>query len=234
MRGLTGNETASAVEGLLAWWTLAGVDTAVSESPVNWLKPRIAPASPSAPVTPATPDSLDQFHIWLAEHRDLPDAAWGGRRILPVGQASPRVMIISDMPDQGDDAAGALLSGDAGKLFDAMLRAVGIGRADIYLCSLALSRPPGGMVEQSDEAALVERMRRHIKLVAPKNVLLLGDRTSRALLAANAAPRLRGLSPLNHEGGTVDAIATLHPRLLMLQPAAKAECWNALQHLVKV
>lgn len=233
MRGLAGNGTTQGAEGLLSWWALAGVDTAVGQSPVNWLRQRVVPVDAPKSNEPLFPATLDTFHRWLADSRDLPDAGWNDGRILPTGEANPQLMVVCDMPDRDDNAANELLTGDAGKLFDAMLRAIGFTRSSIYLCALALSRPPGGLFEESAEAVLIDRMRHHIRLVDPKRVLMLGDRTSRALLSADAAVSAHGLVSLNHAGGTVDAIAIAHPRLLLLQPGAKTESWRALQYLIE-
>src|SRR3546814_14502365 len=76
------------------------------------------------------------------------------------------------------------------------------------------------MVEASDLAAAAARMRTYVMLAAPRRLLLLGDRTIRALLpAADSGSRV-----FNHDGGTLPVFATFHPRLLLGQPAAKAEC----------
>lgn len=242
MRGMAGIGTAQAVDALMSWWALAGVDTAVDEAPVNWLRPKpsprraaaSSPASPPEPIRPALPDTLESFHAWLAAAADLPEAAWNDRRVLPVGPAAPRLMIVTDLPEMDDMHAGALFAGDQGRLLDAMLRAMGFARDAVHIASLAVTRPPGGLVEERTEAALADRMRHHIRLVAPASVLLLGERTGRALQATDVAARPAGLSSLNHAGGTVPAIATFHPRLLLRQPHAKAECWRALQLLVQV
>lgn len=240
---MAGIGTAQAVDALMSWWTLAGVDTAVGEAPVNWLRPKpsprrmsASPAAASAPeaARPVLPDTLDSFHAWLATAADLPEAAWSDRRVLPVGPATPRLMIVTDLPEMDDMHAGALFTGDQGRLLDAMLRAMGLARDAVHIASLAITRPPGGLVEERTEAALADRMRHHIRLVAPATVLLLGERTGRALQATDGAARPAGLSPLNHAGGTVPSIATFHPRLLLRQPLAKAECWRALQLLVQV
>src|SRR3546814_2457178 len=62
-------------------------------------------------------------------------------------------------------------------------------------------------------------MRTYVMLAAPRRLLLLGDRTIRALLpAADSGSRV-----FNHDGGTLPVFATFHPRLLLGQPAAKAE-----------
>jgi DNA polymerase len=114
-------------------------------------------------------------------------------------------------------------------LFDAMLRAIGLSRAQVHITSLFLSRPPGGMVEAADLATVAARLRTHVALASPQRLLLLGDRTIRALSPSAE----NSLQFFNHDGGTVPAFATFHPRLLLGQPAAKAECWRVLQRLIE-
>src|SRR3546814_14738126 len=70
-----------------------------------------------------------------------------GERIVPEAVARADLMIISDMPDMEDMRAGALFSGRVGQLFDALLGAIGLQREAIYFCSLASTRPPGGMFD---------------------------------------------------------------------------------------
>src|SRR3546814_1161891 len=130
---------------------------------------------------------------------------------MPAGPVDAPLMVITDMPDPVDTGAGTLLSDRAGQLFDAMLRAIGLQRQDVHLASLFLSRPPGAMVEASDLAAAAARMRTYVMLAAPRRLLLLGDRTIRALLpAADSGSRV-----FNHDGGTLPVFATFHPRLLL-------------------
>jgi DNA polymerase len=89
------------------------------------------------------------------------------------------------------------------------------------------------MVEATDIAQAADRMRTQIELARPQQLLLLGDRTARAFLPAAASGGLDHLPFFNHDGGTVPTLATFHPRLLLGQPAAKAECWRALQRLAR-
>ncbi|MFC3429779.1 MULTISPECIES: uracil-DNA glycosylase family protein [Sphingobium] len=234
MRGLLQENLAETANAYMAWWRLAGVDCAIGEEPTNWLRPvqepprkRIA-ASDDAPAQ-AKPQSFDSFLTWLAEDAAQPERRWPGAALMPAGPVNAPLMVITDMPDPADIGAGALLSERAGQLFDAMLRTIGLKRQDIHLGSLFLSRPPGAMVEASDLAAAAARMRTHVMLASPRRLLLLGDRTIRTLLPTPET----GLRNFNHDGGTLPAFATFHPRLLLGQPAAKAECWRVLQGLIE-
>lgn len=243
MRGSLQDNRAAAADAYLAWWALAGVDCAVAEQPGSWLRAAEGPRAPIPAQAPASPDmgtpaardkpaTLDLLRASLATDAQ-PEAPWPGPLILPQGGTDAPLMVVVDMPDPADMTAGALLADRAGLLFDAMLRAIGLARADIYLASLFLSRPPGGMVEPAQLTAAVDRMRTHVALARPRRLLLLGDRTGRALLPPDEAGGAQGLRNFNHDGGTVPAVATFHPRLLLTQPAAKAECWRSLQCLIE-
>lgn len=230
------------IGNLLGWWELAGVDALVSDETEGWLTQaepaqaqpaarNIVDAMPSA--RDEMPSSLAEFLTWLQSSPDVPEAAWSASRILPAAAARRDIMVISDMPDMEDMQVGGLFSGGVGRLMDAMLRAIGLNRETVYLCSLASARPPGGMFDADSAGQLARIMRRHVSLVAPRTILLFGDKTSRALLTADAAAARGKLQLLNHDGGTVSAIATFHPRFLLRQPAAKAECWKDLQLFAK-
>ena len=235
MRGMT-EDLADAASAYLAWWDMAGVDGATTETPVNWLRPTPAAAAPSSTSSPASlkkPETLQDFTTWLTEHAGQPERRWAGTPILPQGQAESPLMIITDMPDPADMDAGTLLADRAGRLFDAMLSAIGLSRETVYIASLFCARPPGGMVEATDLNAAADRMRTHVSLAAPVKLLLLGDRTIRTFLPVQDKQGMESLHFFNHDSGIVPALATFHPRLLLGQPAAKAECWRTLQRLVE-
>lgn len=239
MRGSLLDNAAVAADACLAWWRLAGVECAVAEAPVNWLRPAPQPALASRPATPAEttaaplPADLAAFHLWLESESSHPERRWPARAIYPTGPVDAPLMVVTDMPDPADVDAGLMLAGRGGALFDAMLRAIGLDRAHIYVASLFFARPPGGMVEAADLATAAARMRTHVHLARPRRLLLLGDRTVRALMPTDGASETQGLRDFNHDGGTLPAIATFHPRLLLGQPMAKAECWRALQSLIE-
>jgi DNA polymerase len=239
MRGSLQVKEAAAADAYLAWWRLAGVDCAIAEEPINWLRPRSGPvvAAPPAAANQQPgeyrPESIDKFREWLAADPTQPERRWAGAPILPSGDLRAPLMIVTDMPDPADMDSGMLFADRAGQLFDAMLRALGLTRESVHLASLFLSRPAGGMMDADDIALATKRMRTHVSLAVPRRLLLLGDRTKRALLASDVSGGPDPLPAFNHDGGTVPAIATFHPRLLLSQPGAKAECWRALQSLIE-
>lgn len=234
MRGSMQDNAALVADAYLAWWHLAGGECAVAEAPVDWLRPVAGKVVVPPPErVQARPANLDAFHQWLESGPDHPERRWSAKAIYPSGPVDAPLMVVADMPDTADTGAGILLSGKAGALFDAMMRAIGLGRNQTYIASLFFARPPGGMVEAGDITTAAARMRTHVDLARPRRLLLLGDRTIRALLPTDGAASADSLRQFNHDGGTVPAVATFHPRLLLGQPTAKRECWRALQKLIE-
>ncbi len=225
------------IESTLAWWALAGVESAITTQPINWLTP--TQSSPRAKPTCASggnagfPDTLDDFHAYLAEAHTLPESSWPGTRIMPAGPSAPRLMILTHAPDAMSTKDGAPFELAGMSLLARMVHALGLEPIDCYFATLSLVTPPGAMIDSTVMDSLVARMRHHIGLVAPSSLLLLGDQANRALCPTGGLDTSRNLLFVNHSGGMVPAAAIAHPRLMLGQPMAKAEAWRLLRELVK-
>ncbi|SEK28567.1 DNA polymerase [Sphingomonas palmae] len=226
----------------LDWWRNAGVDVVVGDEPVNWLKQNNLPPADLASAThadpvgrlsssvaapsAAMPATLAEFVTWRAG-KDAPDAAWSGEPIDATGPADAALMVLVDCPERGD--RDQLLGGETGKLFDNMLRAIGLTRGDVLLASVCVRRPTIGRVPRDLEQRLGEVTRHHLSLAAPANLLVLGDAATRAVLSTNVASARERLHAFNHKDGTsTRVVASHHPRVLLDRPACKAEAWKDL------
>jgi uracil-DNA glycosylase len=220
----------------LQWWSDAGVDTIVGEEPRDWLRPRAAAVQAAIPADgPADdlPGQLDLFQAWLATSDRLSFASPSATRICPSGDPASGLMILTDMPTAEDCAATALLAGEAGRLFDRMLAAIGRDRNSIYLAALSCLRSPDGRFTSDAARDCAALARHHIGLASPKAVLLFGDACARALLG-QAMPQARGRwHEIATHAGPVRALVTLPPSYLLTQPAAKAHAWADLQMLAE-
>lgn len=228
-----------AMASALAWWQDAGVDIVVDEAPRDWTAREGATPESQAPRAPEPaveietplPATLEAFVDWRFGG-DAPEQAWGEPVVHAMGDPAASLMIVTDMPEPGDCDVGALLSGDAGRLFDRMLKAIGRERGSVYLVSLCIARPITGLVPREAEARLAQLARHHVALAAPRQLLLLGQTVSRAILGADAGHGRGRLQPVNYHNGQSDAVATFHPRFLLNKPAAKADAWKDLQLLI--
>ncbi|WCT74808.1 uracil-DNA glycosylase family protein [Sphingomonas naphthae] len=218
----------SVLHSALHWWELAGVDTLVEEDVRDWfapVRPRepvpAAEAAPAAPAPAALPTDLAAFHEWWTSDTSLPGAP--AQRVAPSGDAASGLMLLIDMPDSADAAAGALFSGEAGLLFDRMLAAIGRDRQSAYLASIWPARPAGGIADKAHAARLAEIALHHIALAAPRRLLLLGKGPVEALTGLDVV-QARGRL---HDIGGVPAVAT-HLPTPAWRAAAKAAAWADL------
>ncbi len=228
----------ASIASALEWWHDAGVDCEIDDAPRDWLaRAAIAEKKPSlladAPVVaPRLPGTLAEFAAWRLGP-DAPEAGWPGRALSSQGDAVSGLMIVVDMPDREDETAGELLSGAAGRLFDRMLAAIGRDRQSVYLTALAVKRPPAARITDDVAQSLEALLRHHVSLAAPKRLLALGNAASRAITGMDVADARGGLRGVNYEGGTVEVVASFHPRFLLERPAAKADAWRDLQLLIE-
>jgi uracil-DNA glycosylase family 4 len=249
-------------DSYLHWWTLSGVENLVGETPAGWLDaPAVndnAPKRRAAQLQPAElpplpevlikkeaqdeqktkapavfPDDWDAFQSWLGESPDVPGADWDNRRILPQGNRQSKLMVITAWPEMEDHRAGHLFSGDAGLLFDRMLKAVGLTIDDCYIASLATTRPAGGRCQEGDLPELQRLLDHHIRLAAPERLLLIGGDITRVMLQ-KALQTTRGkISEIHNGDQLLQAVTIPHPSLLLARPSYKAAAWDSLKLLIQ-
>jgi DNA polymerase len=232
MGGDTNDIGTAELRSALSWWLEAGVDLATDEQPRNWLKtpaakPEAATAAvPSPPPTTGVqvPDTLEAFGDWVAAAPDLPFASAGGRRILPAGPSAPAVMLMSDMPPLDCDPGEGPISGDAWLLMRRMLAAIGVDPADAYRASLSCFHSMAGLSRGPELDSCAEMALRHIDLVKPRSILLLGDAACRALLGKSLAAARGHVQKI--EG--IRTVATFHPAFLIMHPLQKEGAWADL------
>ena len=221
----------------LAWWLDAGVDVAIQEKPRDWLKPaaaraKAAPAaepSPEPNLVQPTHGKLVELQQWLASSVQLPLASPSARRILPHGPEHAAIMLLSDAPALEDAAAAQPIGGDAWKLAERMLTAIGIAPDQAYSASLSCFHAPGARMSAAERDACAEIAKRHIALAKPKRLLLFGDGPCVALLGK----RLVEARGHVHKIEGVRAVATFHPRHLVNRPLDKSLAWKDLLLLME-
>jgi DNA polymerase len=230
----------ASIASALEWWRDAGVDCEIDDLPRDWLaRVAAAPVAERLPAQvgetviapPTLPTTLDEFVAWRLGSA-APEAGWPGKALGTQGDVASGLMIVVDMPDREDDAAGLLLSGAAGTLFDRMLAAIGRDRQSIHLAALAVKRPPAGRVTEETGHKLEALIRHHLSLARPKRVLVLGNAASRAITGLDVTNARASLRAIKHEGGTSEVVASFHPRFLLEKPAAKADAWKDLRVLM--
>ncbi len=219
---------------------------ATDPGPASSIRPAPPPAAASPdPVAAAEAAAtgaatLEALRAALAAypHCDLREGAQS--LVFADGDPRARVMIVGEAPGRDEDAEGRPFVGRAGQLLDRMLAAAGLGRAHpdpgraVYITNVLPWRPPQNRDPAPAEVAMMlPFLRRHVDLVAPDLLVLMGNHACSALLGQKGITRLRGT------WGQVlgrPALPMLHPAYLLRNPSAKREAWAdmlALAHRLR-
>lgn len=151
--------------------------------------------------------------------------------VFGVGNPRAEWMVIGEAPGAEEDRRGEPFVGRAGQLLDAMLRAIGLSRAqNVYIANVLKSRPPNNRDPRPEEVgACLPYLRRQIELVRPRLLLAVGRIAAQNLLGTEESlSRLRGRV---HRFGELNTplVVTYHPAYLLRNPADKRKAWEDLK-----
>jgi DNA polymerase len=158
------------------------------------------------------------------------------RTVFGVGHRQAEWMLIGEAPGAEEDARGEPFVGQAGKLLDNMLAAVGLSRASetpqgVYIANVLKCRPPGNRNPEPEEVAQCEPyLRRQVALVQPRLIVVMGRFAAQALLGTDATiASLRGrIHRVQVDGRDIPVVVTYHPAYLLRNLADKAKSWADL------
>ncbi len=153
--------------------------------------------------------------------------------VFSDGNPAARIMLVGEAPGAEEDRAGLPFVGASGQLLDRMLGSIGLDRTQVLITNILPWRPPGNRTPSETEIAVcLPFVLRHIALVAPEVVLLLGATAVRAITGnSQGIRRLRGRwQSLDVPGleRPLPALPTYHPAYLLRTPLAKREAWADL------
>ena len=158
-----------------------------------------------------------------------------GRKQIVFGVGNPNadLMFVGEAPGADEDRQGKPFVGVSGQLLDRMLAWIGLDRTTAYITNILFWRPPGNRPPTTAEiAACLPFVERHIELVAPEILVLVGGASAKALLnTQEGIIKLRGRWFEFQRPGLprpIPAIATFHPAYLLRTPGQKREAWKDL------
>jgi DNA polymerase len=214
-------------------WRLRAPAAAAAAAPAE------QPATPLAIVEErgvvAPPAALESAAIWselaakvagctrCALHKSRTQTVFG------VGRRDARLFVIGEAPGADEDRQGEPFVGRAGQLLNAMLRAIGLSRSEVYIANILKCRPPGNRDPQPEEAsACTPYLSQQIALVQPRVLLAVGRIAAQWLLQTDTPiGRLRGRVSSYGERNT-PLVVTYHPAYLLRSPLDKAKAWTDL------
>jgi DNA polymerase len=175
--------------------------------------------------------TLDELRTALAGFDGCPLAATATNLVFSDGNPQAGLMLIGEGPGAEEDRAGRPFVGPSGQFLDRMLASIGLDRTALLITNLIPWRPPGNRNPTDGEVlTCLPFLLRHIALVRPRRLVLLGALATKAVLNdASGIRRLRGKWTHARIPGLDEPVPTLpmlHPAYLLRTPGAKRDAWT--------
>ncbi len=151
------------------------------------------------------------------------------RQAVPgVGDRQARWMLVGEAPGAEEDQRGEPFVGQAGRLLDNMLAALGLHRGEgVYITNAVKCRPPHNRTPEASElTACLAYLQRQIELVRPTLLIALGRPAAQALLDTEIRIGAARGRAFRHAG--IPVVVTYHPAYLLRNPQDKAKAWEDL------
>ncbi len=145
-----------------------------------------------------------------------------------VGDVHAQWLFVGEAPGGEEDARGEPFVGQAGRLLDNMLAALGMKRGqNVYIANVLKCRPPGNRTPSPLEVeACRPYLDRQIALIGPSLIVALGKSAATTLL--NVEATIASLRGRVHRYQGVPLIVTYHPAYLLRNLPDKAKAWEDL------
>jgi uracil-DNA glycosylase len=194
------------------------------------------PAATQAAALAAACHSLTELRAAIAGFDGCALRDTATNLVFSDGNPAARIMLVGEAPGAEEDRAGLPFVGASGQLLDRMLGSIGLDRTKVLITNILPWRPPGNRTPSEAEIAVcLPFVLRHIALVAPEALLLLGATAVRAITGnTQGIRRLRGQWQSLAIPGLdrpLRALPTYHPAYLLRTPLAKREAWTDLLEL---
>lgn len=148
--------------------------------------------------------------------------------VFGVGDERAEWLLVGEAPGAEEDARGEPFVGQAGRLLDNMLAAIGLDRSkNVYICNVLKCRPPGNRNPGPLEIAqCAPHLLRQLDLIKPKLILAMGRFAAQTLLGSEAT--IASLRGRLHRYQGVPLVVTYHPAYLLRNLPDKAKAWEDL------
>jgi len=203
----------------------------ITEAPDEDTAKVIASAKALAGAAP----TLDALRATVEEFDAGDLSANANRAVFARGNPSADIMVIGEAPGREEDDAGEPFRGKAGHMLDRMFAAIGRDEGSLYITNVCNWRPLNNRTPTSQEVDLCRPIiARHIELIAPKLIVLVGGVALETLTGQKGITKLRGqwqsLTVKDATSGdvTIPAMPLYHPAFLLRRPELKAEAWRDL------
>lgn len=177
-------------------------------------------------------DTLDAIRKDLGDCQRCGLGASRNELVYGIGNPNARLVLVGEAPGREEDQKGEPFVGEAGRLLDRILQAMGMQREDVYICNVLKCRPPDNRDPQPEEVATCEAfLIRQIAAIKPQVIIGLGRFAVHSLLK-NKVPisRIRG-EWQSYQGTPL--MPTYHPAYLLRNPEGKRDVWEDMKEVMR-
>jgi uracil-DNA glycosylase family 4 len=157
------------------------------------------------------------------------------RTNIVFGEGNPRaeIVFVGEAPGGDEDIQGRPFVGRAGQLLTKIIVAMGLTRADVYICNILKCRPPGNRNPKPEEIAACEPfLIKQLEAINPRVICALGTFAAHTLLKTDVPITvLRGKF---HSYHGIQLMPTYHPAYLLRNQGAKKQVWEDVQKIIKM
>jgi len=176
-------------------------------------------------------ETLDEIRAELENCRRCSLCRERKNIVFGIGNPHARVVFVGEAPGREEDEKGEPFVGEAGRLLDRILFAMGMQREEVYICNVEKCRPPGNRNPEPEEIAACEPyLKRQLAAIRPKMIVALGKFAAQTLLRDETPiSRLRGKWG---EYAGIPLMPTYHPAYLLRNPAEKRAVWEDMKQVM--
>ena len=178
-------------------------------------------------------ETLDAIRLDLGDCQRCGLAGSRTQLVYGVGNPNARLLLVGEAPGREEDLRGEPFVGEAGRLLDRILLAMGMQRDDVYICNVLKCRPPNNRDPLPEEVATCEAfLIRQIEAIRPQVIVGLGRFAVHSLLKTRVPiSQLRG-EWQNYQG--IPLMPTYHPAYLLRNPEGKREVWEDMKSVLRL
>ena len=184
------------------------------------------------------PSEINRYSNYLRQHIAIIDP----KILILMGSTAmeslfgSKIMIVGEGPGQKEDELGKPFVGDAGMLLNKMLKAINLDRTNVYITNVVNYRPPNNRKPEISEInRYSEYLRKHISIINPEILILMGSTAMEALFGNKIKiSKERGKwKEVIINNKTYLTMITFHPAYLLRQAEQKKYSWADLKEIRK-
>jgi DNA polymerase len=198
-------------------------------------EPTLERAPAAAPAAAAETLGWDPLAATVATCTRCALHAGRTQTVFGTGSRQAEWLVIGEAPGAEEDKQGEPFVGRAGVLLNAMLRAIGLAREQVFIANVLKCRPPNNRDPRPEEvASCLPYLLRQVELLRPRIILVVGRIAAQNLLQTDTPiGRLRGQVHRFGPAGT-PLVVTYHPAYLLRSPGEKRKAWEDLKLAMRV